>query len=81
MSWDYELASELKKLGRQPKTTSYCEATVERENPLTFSVLGGEVLAPPLRLTMTQTARARSWETGDKAAALFGSGLVILDKI
>ncbi len=49
-AWDYELARELRGLGRGAGRTEILEGTVVSVSPLTVSLFGGEVMAPPAPL-------------------------------
>lgn len=82
MSWDYELARELKALGRRPGAGALLRGEVVRRAPLTISLYGGEVMAPPLSLQLTAWAAGMSWEAGECAlCALVGKTLVVIDKL
>lgn len=86
MAWDYEMARAIKQSRGGKGGGAYYIATVTRESPLTFSALGGEIMASGASLTLTKTAASYSgvtrWRTGDKAAALIGgTGLLVIDKL
>ena len=49
-AWDYELARELRGLGRGAGRTEILEGTVVSVSPLTVSLFGGKVMAPPAPL-------------------------------
>ena len=59
------------------------EAVCAAVSPPTFSVMDGNALFTAENgLTMTATAAAREWHSGDKAAAvLSGGSLLVIDKI
>lgn len=79
MAWDHELASAIKK---QPRVAQpYYIGTVVHTSPLTLSLLGGEILAPPVPVLQTATAAAQTWVAGDQAACLLGASLLVLDKV
>lgn len=90
MSYDVKLAEAiLKQGGRRAKKSPYAAAWYEavceqeRPQPLVFSAVDGNVRAEEgVNLTLTETAAARDWERGERAAAILsGGGLLILDKI
>ena len=90
MSYDVKLAEAiLKQGGRRAKKSPYAgawyEAVCEQERPqpLIFSAVDGNVRAEEgVNLTLTATAAARDWQTGERAAAILSSGgLLILDRI
>ena len=90
MSYDVKLAEAILKQGgrrakKSPYQASWYEAVCEQERPqpLIFSAVDGNVRAEEgINLTLTATAAARDWQTGERAAAILSSGgLLILDKI
>lgn len=82
MPYEYELASELKRMSGRKGAPLVHIATVVQSSPLTFALYDGELLAPPLSMTLSATARAGKWEQGDSALALFEGGAVyIIDKV
>ena len=92
MSWDYEFAGELKRMVKQPAGTALLEGTVVSIAPLTFSLYGGEVMAPPMPLAVTESAAGYTvvshsiqklpWHVGDRAAcAMMGKTLVVLGRL
>ena len=90
MAYDVKLAEAIMKHGgrrakKSPYAAAWYEAVCEQERPkaLIFSVVNGNVRAEEgVNLTMTATAAARDWQTGERAAAILsGGGLLILDKI
>lgn len=80
MSWDYELAGRIK--GQKRESLSTClEGKVVSTAPLTISLYGGEVMAPPAPLTIVASANGH-WEIGDKVVcAWMGKTLVILGRL
>lgn len=91
--WDYELARELKKLpaGKQPELT---EGTVVSAAPLTVSLYGGEVMAPPAPLQVLFCAQGfyrsasdghlypEKWTVGDRVlCGWMGKTVVILGRL
>lgn len=94
MSLDYELARELRRLGGEESGPMILEGTVVKTAPLTVSLYGGEVMAPPMPLETAFCAqgfyRSRSdghlyldaWRTGDRAVCcIMGRTLVVLGKL
>lgn len=90
MAYDVKLAEAiLKQGGRRAKKSPYAAAWYEavceqeRPKPLIFSVVNGNVRAEEgVNLTLTETAAARDWQKGERAAAILsGGGLLILDRI
>lgn len=90
MAFDYKLAEAILKRGgtrakKSPYQAAWYEAVCEQERPkpLVFSVIDGNVRAEEgINLTLTATAAAWDWQTGERAAAILsGGGLLILDKI
>lgn len=78
MSWDYELAKELRGIqtDRRPELT---EGEVVSVSPLTVSLYGGEVMAPPVGLG---TIAGFSWYKGDRLlCAWLGKSVVILGRL
>lgn len=93
-NWDYEFAKKLK--SSQPPSTSpaILEGTVARVSPLTVSLCGGEVMAPPLPLNAVVAAPGfyrdkdnhhlylEEWNVGDRVCcALMGGTVVILGRL
>lgn len=93
MSWEYELAKEV----RRPVQTgppSILEGEVVSTSPLTVSLCGGEVMAPPMPLNCVVAAQGfyrsssdghlylEAWKSGDKVACcLMGQTVVILGRL
>ena len=96
MSWDYEFAAALSKLGNRQSTggPSLLEGTVVNTRPLTVSFAGGEVMAPPMKLDAVVCAQGvyrdaednqlylDRWQTGDRCiCCLVGDTAIILGKL
>lgn len=82
-AWDYELARELRGLGRGAGRTEILEGTVVSVNPLTVSLFGGEVMArrrrckrcsAPRDFTGTRTADIWSWRPGNPGTGCAAAG-------
>ena len=80
-AWDYELARELRGLGQGAGRTEILEGTVVSVSPLTVSLFGGEVMAPPAPLqtlfcgfTGTRTADIWSWSPGSPGTGCAAAG-------
>ena len=93
MSWDFDVAKEIKKT---PKSgaPSILEGTVVSTSPLTVSLCDGEVMAPPMKLDCVVAAQGfyrdknnghlylETWKTGDKVVCcLMGQIVVILGRL
>ena len=93
-NWDYELAKKMK--SSKPSTASppILEGVVARVSPLTVSLCGGEVMAPPLPLDAVVGAQGlyrdaksgslylETWKAGDRVCcALMGGTVVVLGRI
>ncbi len=90
MAYDVKLARAIATRGgtkapKSPYAAAWYEAVCEQVSPkpLKFSAVDGNVLAEQgVNLTLTATAAARSWQKGERAAAILsGGGLLILDKL
>lgn len=92
MSWDYELANALKER-RTGSPAIILEGTIEAVSPLTVSLYGGEIMAPPAPLAGVFCAQGfyrdkdsghlflEPWKAGDKAVCCWmGQTLVILGR-
>lgn len=91
MNWDYELAGRIK--GQKTESPSAClEGKVVSTAPLTISLYGGEVMAPPSPLAVVESApgytvsghaiQKLSWQVGDRVVcAWMGKTLVILGRL
>lgn len=93
MSWDYEVAKEIRRPVENEKP-SILEGTVVSTSPLTVSLCDGEIMAPPMALNCVVAAQGfyrdkdngrlylESWKTGDKVACgLIGQTVVILGRL
>lgn len=94
-AWDYELARKLKRQTSAAATApKILEGVVARVSPLTVSLCGGEVMAPPLPLNAVVGAQGlyrdaesghlylETWKTGDRVCcALMGGTVVILGRL
>ena len=93
MSWDYEMAKEIRRTPRGG-APSILEGTVVSTSPLTVSLCGGEVMAPPMKLDCVVMAQGlyrdaldghlylETWKTGDKVVCcLMGQTVVILGRL
>ena len=94
-AWDYELARKLKRQTSTATTApTILEGVVVRVSPLTVSLCGGEVMAPPLPIDAVVGAQGLyrdaesghlyldTWKTGDRVrCALMGGTAVILGRI
>lgn len=82
MKWDYEMAKELKKLAPKSGHSALMEGKVVRLVPLTLSLYGGQVMAPPMPLRMTELASGREWKLGQTALCVpLGKSLVVIDRL
>lgn len=92
MAWDFELAHEIKKQGRLSSATALLEGTVVKTGPLTISLYGGEIMAPPMPLRVTASAPGyelsdhvlslHQWQKGERVAcAMMGKTLVVLGRL
>lgn len=92
MAWDYDLAGEIKKLGKPPSATALLEGTVVKTAPLTISLYEGEIMAPPMPLKVTASAPGyelsdhtlylHQWQEGERVAcAMMGKTLVVLGRL
>lgn len=91
MSWDYELAKRIKVRG-QGNQAPCLEGEVVSAAPLTISLYGGEVMAPPAPLKVVESAPGYTvsghaiqklpWRVGDRVAcAWMGRTLVVLGRL
>ena len=94
MSWDYELANEIRRVGRVPPSPALLRGTVVKLSPLTVSLCDGEVMAPPMELNCVVAAQGfyrdkdnghlylEKWKTGDMVVCgLMGKTVVILGRL
>lgn len=92
-AWEYVLAKELKNLsaGKRPELM---EGTVVATGPLTVSLYGGEVMAPPAKLEALFCAQGfyrdsndghlylETWQVGDRVlCGWMGKTVVILGRL
>ena len=93
MSWDFDVAKEIKKTPKSGAPT-ILEGTVVSTAPLTVSLCDGEVMAPPMKLDCVVMAQGlyrdaldghlylETWKTGDKVVCgLMGQTVVILGRL
>ena len=93
-AWDYELARELRGLGRGAGRTEILEGTVVSVSPLTVSLFGGKVMAPPAPLQVLFCAQGfyrsasdghlylEKWTVGDRVlCGWMGKTVVILGRL
>ena len=93
MSWDYDVAKEIKR-SAQTAAPVILEGAVVSTMPLTVSLCGGEVMAPPMALNCVVAAQGfyrdkdnghlylEKWKTGDKVVCcLMGQTVVILGRL
>ena len=93
MSWDFDVAKEIKKTPKSGAPT-ILEGTVVSTAPLTVSLCDGEVMAPPMALNCVVAAQGfyrdkynghlylETWRTGDKVVCgLMGQTVVILGRL
>lgn len=94
MSWDYELAKEIRRVGRVTPSPALLCGTVVKLSPLTVSLCDGEVMAPPMELNCVVAAQGfyrdkdnghlylEKWKTGDKVVCgLMDKTVVILGRL
>lgn len=82
MAWDIELAKRLRQLAKGAAASAPNTATVVQVNPLVLSAYGGELLLTGDALTLTKTAKERTWDINDEAAVLIGGGgMLVIDKM
>ena len=92
-AWDYALARALRDLPKG-QIPALVEGTVVSAAPLTVSLYGGEVMAPPAPLQVLFCAQGfyrdkdnghlylEKWKTGDKVVCgLMGKTVVILGRL
>lgn len=83
MDWDYAMAKKLKIMaGRTAASSPFLEGTVVRKQPLTVSLCGGEVMAPPLKIRLTGRLAGSTWEPGQHVlCAIMDKSLVLIDRL
>lgn len=93
-AWDYELAKELRNLGQRKERPEILEGTVVSVSPLTVSLYGGEVMAPPAPLEALFCAQGfyrnehtghlelETWKAGDRVCCCWmGKTVVVLGRL
>lgn len=93
MSWDYEVAKEIRKPSKSV-TPAILEGEVVSASPLRVSLCDGEVMAPPMALDCVVAAQGfyrdktsghlylEKWKTGDRVVCcLMGQTVVILGRL
>ena len=92
MAWEYELARELRGISAPKGTPEILEGEIVSVSPLTVSLYGGEVMAPPAPLKVVEHApgytvvqhviRKLSWNVGDRVVCCWmGKSVVILGRL
>lgn len=92
MTWDYELARRIRAGQERREAPAWLEGEVVRTDPLTVSLYGGEVMAPPAPLKVVEHApgytvvqhviRKLSWNVGDRVVCCWmGKSVVILGRL
>ena len=92
MTWDYELARRIRAGQERREAPAGLEGEVVRTDPLTVSLYGGEVMAPPAPPKVVEHApgdtvvqhviRKLSWNVGDRVVCCWmGKSVVILGRL
>lgn len=92
MDWDYQLAKRLKQPEKKRPSPPGIEGEVVSTSPLTISLYGGEVMAPPSPLTVVESAPGYTvsnhaiqklpWRVGDRVVCCWmGKRLAVLGRI
>ena len=94
MDWDYQLAKRLKKSETKKSSPPGLEGTVVSVSPLTVSLFGGKVMAPPAPLQTLFCAQGfyrdadsghlelESWKSGDRVCCCWmGKTVVVLGRL
>lgn len=92
MDWDYQLAKRLKGMNSAPADTPGLEGEVVSTSPLTVSLYGGEVMAPPAPLAVAESAPGYTvsghaiqklpWQVGDRVVCCWmGKTLAVLGRL
>ena len=92
MDWDYQLAKRLKQSERKRPSPPGIEGEVVSTSPLTVSLYGGEVMAPPAPLTVVESAPGYTvtnhtiqklpWHVGDRVVCCWmGKTLAVLGRL
>ena len=81
MTWDYELARRIRAGQERREAPAGLEGEVVRTDPLTVSLYGGEVMAPPAPLKVVEHPGVHGRPTRHQEAVLErgGPGSVLLD--
>ena len=91
-AWDYELARELRSIGRGGGGSEILEGTVAAVSPLKIALLGGEVMAPPAPLAVPEhlpgytvsdhALEKLEWAVGDRVCCCWmGKTVVVLGRL
>ena len=92
MTWDYELARRIRAGQERREAPAGLEGEVVRTDPLTVSLYGGEVMAPPAPQKVVEHApgytvvkhvnRKLSWNVGARVVCCWmGKSVVILGRL
>lgn len=92
MAWEYELARELRGISAPKGTLEILEGEIVSVSPLTVSLYGGEVMAPPSPLAVTvsaagyyienHTLKTYQWQGGERVVCCWmGTTVVILGRL
>lgn len=82
MDWDYQLAKRLKQEKERRSGSPGLEGVVVSDSPLTISLYGGEVMAPPAQLILVDSLRGLDWEAGERVVCIWmDKALVVLGRI
>ena len=92
MDWDYQLAKRLKQPEKKRPSPPGIEGEVVSTSPLTVSLYGGEVMAPPAPLAVVESAPGYTvsnhaiqklpWQVGDRVVCCWmGKTLVVLGRL
>lgn len=83
-NWDYALAQGMvqrMKRSQSGAAPTMLEGKIAATAPLTVSLCGGEVMAPPLKLAVLESGNCK-WHIDDKAVCcLMGATVVILGRL
>lgn len=92
MDWDYQLAKRLNQSERKRPSPPGIEGEVVSTSPLTVSLYGGEVMAPPAPLAVVESAPGYTvsghdiqklpWHVGDRVVCCWmGKTLAVLGRL